>query len=80
MLIWLTQLGLSAAVPLAGFTFLGIWLHRSLSFGKWALLLCVVLGILSGARGFWDALKTMETMAKDPKERESPPTSFSDHQ
>ena len=27
LLLWLTQLGLSVAVPLGGFILLGLWLH-----------------------------------------------------
>ena len=29
LLIWLTQLGLSVALPLAGFVLLGVWLHTA---------------------------------------------------
>ncbi len=79
LLVWLTQLGLSAAVPLTGFTFLGIWLHRSLGWSKWVLLGCVALGILSGARGLWDSLKAMERMSGGSKEETPPPVSFNDH-
>ena len=28
LLVWLTQLGLSVAFPLAGFVLLGLWLRR----------------------------------------------------
>ncbi len=79
LLIWLTQLGLSAAVPLAGFTFLGIWLHKSLGWGKWALIAGIVLGLLSGGRSLWDSLKAMERMAGGSKKEDPPPVSFNDH-
>ncbi len=68
MLVWLTQLGLSTVLPLAGFLLLGIWLHTQLGWGKWSLICGILLGVLSGVRGFWDALKAMELMAKDPKD------------
>ena len=29
LLVWLTQMGLSIAVPLGGFIFLALWLHNS---------------------------------------------------
>ncbi len=79
LLVWLTQLGLSTAVPLGGFTFLGLWLHKSLGWGAWALFGCILLGILSGARGLLDSLKAMERMAGEPKDRLPPPVSFNDH-
>ncbi len=80
LLVWLTQLGLSAAVPLGGFLFLGIWLHRSLGFGKWVLLCCIALGLVSGARGLWDSLNVMERMAGGSKREEDIPfISFNDH-
>ena len=34
LLTWLTQLGLSVAVPLGGFVWLGVWLRDSLGWGN----------------------------------------------
>ena len=35
MLIWLTQLGLSVVLPLAGMTGLAIWLCSQYQLGRW---------------------------------------------
>lgn len=78
MLVWLTQLGLSVAVPLGGFTLLAVWLRQKLDWGVWVVIAGVVLGILCAADGLRNSLKAMERMAKDKKE-ESPPVSFNDH-
>lgn len=79
LLVWLTQLGLSTAIPLAGFTLLALWLHRSLGWGKWVLLCGIALGILSAVRGLMDSLKVMERMSEDRKQDEPPPVSFNSH-
>ena len=79
LLIWLTQLGLSVALPLAGFVFLGVWLHESRGWGSWTVWAGIIIGISSAVSGFRNALKTMELMAKDRKKQEPPPVSFNDH-
>ena len=43
-LVWLTQLGLSVAVPLVGFILLGTWLHNSRDWGGWTVAVGVALG------------------------------------
>lgn len=78
MLVWLTQLGLSAALPLAGFTFLGIWLHNSLGWGVWTVWAGLILGLITAVQGFRDSLKAMERMA-EPARKEKPPVSFNEH-
>lgn len=79
MLIWLTQLGLSVAVPLALFVLLGIWLHTSLGWGVWTIPVGLVLGLICAVQGFRDSLKAMELMSKNKKKQEPPPVSFNDH-
>ncbi len=77
LLIWITQLGLSLAVPLSCFVFLGLWLHHSLGWGKWALVVCILLGIYTGLTSLWSAVKIMTHMDKPPKK--DSPTAFNDH-
>ena len=48
LLTWLTQLGLSVALPLAGFIFLALWLRSQFGWGDWVLWVGIVLG-------FWGA-------------------------
>lgn len=79
LLIWLTQLGLSIAFPLAGFILLGVWLHNDLGWGMWTIWVGLVLGILSAVNGFRDSMKAMELMSKDKKKPEPPPVSFNSH-
>lgn len=81
MLVWLTQLGLSVAGPLAGFTLLAIWLRQRFDLGIWVLLAGIALGISGAIDGFRVSMKAMEQISKDkPGEGDPPPVSFNDHQ
>lgn len=79
LLIWLTQLGLSVALPLAGFILLGVWLHESRGWGVWTVWVGISLGIVCGGAGFRDSLKAMGWMSKQKKDNETSPVSFNDH-
>lgn len=78
LLVWLTQLGLSAALPLAGFVLLGVWLYRQQGWGVWAVIAGVVLGIVCAIEGLRSSLKAMQALARDNK-KDPPPVSFNDH-
>lgn len=67
MLVWLTQLGLSVAVPLAGFVWLALWLRSKFGLGNWILFVGLVLGFKSAIDGFRASLKAMERMARGNK-------------
>lgn len=77
LLIWLTQLGLSTALPLAGFILLAVWLHRSLHWGAWVVVAGVIFGIVSAVDGLRASLKSMERLTKDTKKE--PPIGFNNH-
>lgn len=79
LLVWMTQLGLSVAFPLGGFTFLGIWLHNSIGWGQWIIWVGLILGIIGAVNGFRDSLRAMEKMSKDKKPPEPPPTAYNSH-
>ena len=79
LLIWLTQLGLSVALPLAGFLFLGIWLHRVQDWGQWTIWAGLILGFIGAVNGFRDSLRAMERMSKPDNDPEPPPIAFNDH-
>lgn len=64
MLIWLTQLGLSVAIPLAGFTLLGVWLRSRFDLGVWVVICFCALGMKCAFDGLRSSLKTMEQMEK----------------
>ena len=76
LLVWLTQLGLSTALPLAGFILLAVWL-RSLGWGEWVLWVGIAVGLISAYDGFRNSLKAMSRMSKS--KQEDPPVSFNDH-
>ena len=79
LLIWLTQLGISVAVPLGGFIWLGIWLRQRFELGVWVVLAGIFVGIVCAIDGLRSSLKAMERMSKH-KEEEPPPVSFNDHE
>lgn len=79
MLIWLTQLGISVAVPLGGFIWLGIWLRQRFTLGVWVVLAGIFVGIICAADGLRTSLKAMERMS-EVKNEEPHPVSFNDHE
>ena len=64
MLVWLTQLGLSVALPLAGFTWLGVWLRGRFALGSWVVVVGLVIGFICAVDGFRSSLRIMEQMDK----------------
>ncbi len=78
LLTWLTQLGLSVAVPLAGFILLAVWLRDQYALGEWVLWVGIILGLYSAFRGLIQSLKVLARQA-DRKEDSPPPVSFNDH-
>ena len=78
LLVWLSQLGLSVALPLAGFVVLGVWLHRQFSLGVWVIIVCALVGVICAIDGLRNSLKAMDRMAgKDKKGK--PPVSYHEH-
>ena len=80
MLVVVTQLGLSVAAPLAGFTLLSLWLKSRFHLGAWVVLLGVALGLVSAVDGLLRTLKMMEGMDKRKEKGDPPPTSFNNHE
>ena len=81
LLIWMTQLGISVAVPLALCTMGAVWLRNQFDLGPWVLLLGIGIGFYLAVDGFRTSLKAMDQMNKSgKKEKEIPPVSFNDHQ
>ena len=81
MLVWITQLGMGVAMPLAGFIYLGIWLKNRFSLGAWCVILFGVIGLVMALDGLKVSLKTMERLDKSrsKKEKEISGVSFNDH-
>ncbi len=78
LLIWLTQLGLSVAIPPVGFVLLALWLRSRFGLGSWVLVLGILLGIAGAISGLTDSLKALRRLT-DSSEKAPPPTSFNDH-
>lgn len=77
LLAWLTQLGLSTAVPLAGFVLLAVWLRNRFGLGLWVLFVGIGLGLLFAIDGFCRSLKALAQMSKDQGKK--PPVSYGEH-
>ena len=80
LLVWLTQLGISVAVPLGGFVLLAIWLRSRFDLGAWVVLAGAFVGVVCAVDGLRVSLRAMEKISKDKKEEESSFVSFNDHE
>ena len=79
LLVWLTQLGLSVAVPLAGFILLAVWLRSRFGLGSWILWVGIVLGLVSAIDGLRTSLKALSRLTRHRHDPEPPSVSFNDH-
>lgn len=79
LLVWLTQLGLSVAFPLAGCVLLAVWLHHRCGWGVWVIWAGILLGLILAIDGLRQSLKTLERLTRNKKDREPPPVSFNEH-
>ena len=77
LLTWVTQLGLSVALPLTGFVFLGLWLRNDCGWGDWILWAGIALGLISAIDGLRQSLKILDRLSKEKKDA---PVSFNDHE
>ena len=76
--IWLTQLGLSVAVPPVGFVLLALWLRSNCNWGSWVVWVGVILGVYSAIEGLRTSLKAMSLLSKEDKKKDEP-LSFNEH-
>ncbi len=80
LIVWITQLGLSVAVPLAGFVLLAVWLQQECGWGSWVIWVGIGLGSIMAVDGFLNSLKILKRLsAKKDKKSETPAVSFNDH-
>jgi hypothetical protein len=79
LIVWLTQLGLQTAFPLAGFILLAVWLRSRFDLGPWVIWIGIILGFVSAIDGFRTALRAMTLMSKSDQPKENPPVSFNEH-
>ena len=80
LLVWLTQLGLSVAMPLAGFVLLALWLRNSFGLGNWILFVGIGIGFVCAIDGLRYSLKIMERIDRKGDRKSPPPVSFNDHE
>lgn len=78
LLTWLTQLGLSVALPLIGFVWLAVWLNQTHGWGGWVIAVGIGLGLICAMNGLRVSLKAISQTAKSDTEQK-PPAAFNDH-
>ena len=78
LLVFVTQLGLSAVIPPVAFVWLAMWLRDKFQWGSWVIVAAVIIGVICAIEGVWNTVKAMERLAKD-KKAEEPPLAFNDH-
>ena len=80
LIVWLTQLGFSVAVPHAAIILLAVWLRTRFDLGVWVVLVGVGLGVVCAIDGLRTSLKAMDRIAnRKTPDQEPPPVSFNDH-
>ena len=79
LIVWLSQLGLSIAVPMAGFVLLAVWLKNSCGWGQWVIYVGIGLGLICAIDGLLNSLKAMARLGRKKEEDLPPPVSFNDH-
>ena len=79
LMVWLTQLGLSVAVPLAGFVLLALWLRDRFGWGDWVIWVGIILGMVSAINGLRSSLEILNRVSNRKSDEEPPAVSFNDH-
>ena len=79
LLVWLTQLGFSVAVPLAGCLLRAVCRQARFDMGVWGIWAGVALGIAGAVDGLRTSLKAMDRLANRKPDEEPPPVAFNDH-
>ena len=79
LLTWLTQLGLSVALPLAGFIFLALWLRSQFGLEEWVIWAGIVLGLVTALDGLRQSLKLLIRLTRKEDGETPPPVFYNDH-
>ena len=79
LIVWLTQLGISVALPPLGFIYLAVRLQERFSWGNWVIWAAVALGLICAIDGLRSSLKAMEPATRGKKEKD-PPVAFNEHE
>ena len=78
LLVWLSQLGLSVALPPVALIWLAVFLRNYFGWGQWVLWVGIVLGIYCAVVGFISALRSLSFLTKDKKPKNEA-ISFNEH-
>lgn len=78
-LVWLTQFGMSVAVPPVLSLWGAVWLQRRFALGSWVVAAGFLVGLLAAVGGLRSSLKAIDRQAKPAKKNEPPPVSFNRH-
>lgn len=80
ILVFVTQLGLSVALPLAGFIWLVLWLREVWQLGNWVIWAGVIVGMICAVDGLRNTLRVMERLSREKKPEKDSTVSFHDHE
>ena len=78
LLTWLTQLGISVALPPAALILAAVWLRSQFGWGEWVIWASVVLSIYCAVTGFISSLRALSRVAGD--KRQDSPVGFNEHE
>lgn len=80
LLVWLTQLGISVAVPLCVFVGGALWLQNKLVLGSWIVIVGVVLGVMLAIYEFYRMMKLLDKVGNKKKHEGTTAVFFNDHE
>ena len=78
-LVWLTQFGLSVALPPVLLLLGAVWLKNQFALGGWIVLVGLLLGLLGSVGSLHNNLKSIAREGKEDTPRTPPPISFNNH-
>ena len=78
-LVWLTQFGMSVAVPPVLSLWGAVWLQRRFALGGWVVAVGVTVGVLAAVSCLRSSLQALDRQGKAPKKEEPPPVNFNQH-
>ena len=78
LLVWLSQLGLSVAIPPAVLILLAVWLQNRFALGQWVIWVGIILGLYCAISGLVSSLRALSHMSRD-KKQDAPTVSFNEH-
>ncbi len=84
LLVWLTQLGMSIALPMGGFIWGAVWLRDRFGLGKWVVICGCVIGLICAIDGVIHSFQIISRIMhkqdeESKKELKTPLVSFNEH-